>query len=443
MQPAIENCANVADENCDSFDCGIWTKALGGTGSTAAFDTDGNVYVAGTFSGTLQFGNDALISAGGIDIFLAKFDAAGKYLWSHRYGDSADQAPHAIVTDSSGNVVLVGDSSGTLNFGGQNLPKGYFVAKLDKSGAHVWSMSAGGAYPDAFNEQRANVAVDAQGNVIVAGTFLGTMNFGNGPLAVASAGVTDIFVAKLTAASGSAAPANGGWAKRFGDAKADAATGMVVDGSGNVLLAGNFDGVLNLGNKSVTAVVPTELFVAKLDADGNQAWINSYGGSVYNARVGVDGLGNLRVSGTFSGKLNLNNGMTLDSASGSLFMASIRTDSVVLWQANHAASSQFWYSAATNSSGDTIIMTLGIGTQDLGGGPLQGDGLSIFLGKFDPKGNHIWSKGLSNGIPEDARQIVLAPDGQAVLVGASPTGFSVGTLPVVPSGEGYMVKLGR
>lgn len=443
VQPAIESCAFAADENCDGFDCGIWAQALGGAGEAVAFDAQGNVFVAGTFYGTLQFGGDSLISAGGTDIFLAKFDPFGKYLWSKRFGDAANQTPHAIVADSNGNAILIGDSSGTINFGGQNLPKGYFVAKLDKSGAHIWSNGAGGTYPDGFYEQKANVAIDPQDNVIVAGTFLGTMNFGNGPLPDASAATTDIFVAKLDAASGSAAPANGGWAKRFGDAKADAATGLAVDGSGSVLVAGNFDGVLNLGKTSMTAAVPAALFVAKLDFNGSQVWSNSYDGSVGNARVGVDSLGNLRVSGKFSGTLKLDGSTTLESSSGGYFVASLTTGSFVQWGSTYAVPSQFWYSAATNPSGDTILMTLGHGSADFGGGPLQGSGLSIFLAKLDAKGMHIWSKVLSTGIPQDARRIAMAPNGEAVMVGGEAgSGLSVGTLPV-PDAGGYVVKLGR
>jgi hypothetical protein len=442
VQPVTESCADIADENCDGFDCGVWAQALGGAGEAVAFDAQGNVFVAGTFYGTIQFGGDTLISAGGTDIFLAKFDPFGKYLWSKRFGDAANQTPHAIVADSNGNAILIGDSSGTINLGGQNLPKGYFVAKLDKSGAHIWSEGAGGTYPDGFYEQKANVAIDPQDNVIVAGTFLGTMNFGNGPLPDASAAETDIFVAKLDAASGSAAPANGGWAKRFGDAKADAATGLAVDGSGSVLIAGNFDGVLSLGKTSITAAVSTDLFVAKLDTNGSQVWSDSYGGSVGNARVGVDSLGNLRVSGTFSGKLKLNGSVTLDSAVGGFFIASLTTDSLVQWGSTRAASPQFWYGAATNPSGDTILMTLDYGSPDFGGGPLQGNGLSIFLAKLDAKGMHIWSKGLSTGIPQDARRIAMAPNGEAVLVGGSMDAFSVGTLPV-PTAAGFVVKLGR
>ena len=68
--PDVESCANSADENCDSSDCGEWASVFGSGGELSAVDKQGNIYVVGAFFGNAVFGPDALLSAGGTDIFL-------------------------------------------------------------------------------------------------------------------------------------------------------------------------------------------------------------------------------------------------------------------------------------------------------------------------------------------------------------------------------------
>jgi hypothetical protein len=94
------------------------------------------------------------------------------------------------------------------------------------------------------------------GNVLVAGRFEGTIDFGGGPLA--SLGVGDVFVAKLDTDGGHL------WSKRFGNASDEAAAGVATDSAGNVLVAGHFDGAIDFGGGPLNNAGGGDVFVVKL-----------------------------------------------------------------------------------------------------------------------------------------------------------------------------------
>ena len=106
-------------------------------------DGSGNVFVTGIFSGTVDFGGGNLVSAGSVDIFVAKYNANGVHQWSKRLGGTGGEIGQAVAVDGSGNVVVTGDFSGTVDFGGGNLVSAgssdVFLAKYNASGVHQWS----------------------------------------------------------------------------------------------------------------------------------------------------------------------------------------------------------------------------------------------------------------------------------------------------------------
>ena len=114
---------------------------------------------------------------------------------SRRFGGKGDEAPLSVARDPSGNILLGGFTSKSIDFGtGQLMSAGGhdgFLAKLTAAGDGTWARLLGDA---SFYQEVAAVAVDANGNVLAAGAFSGAMDFGSLPLQ--SAGATDAFVAK-------------------------------------------------------------------------------------------------------------------------------------------------------------------------------------------------------------------------------------------------------
>ena len=124
-----------------------WSKRFGGTGTDgamgAAVDPVGNITITGSYQSSVNFGGSTLVSHGGDDIFVAKFDAAGNHLWSRGFGTTRDDEGHAVAVDAAGSVIITGHYGAAIDFGGGLSPfvgsVDYFVLKLDGSGAYQWS----------------------------------------------------------------------------------------------------------------------------------------------------------------------------------------------------------------------------------------------------------------------------------------------------------------
>ncbi len=163
-----------------------WTRQLGTAAGDSAYDvsTDasGNVYVAGHTSGGL----DGNTNAGGLDVFLARYNSLGAKQWTRQFGTAWDDFAYGVATDASGNICVAGDTLGGLdgatNAGAYDL----FVVKYNSSAVKEWTRQFGTALVD----HTYGVAADADGNFYVAGYTSGGLE-GN-----TSAGSADLFVVK-------------------------------------------------------------------------------------------------------------------------------------------------------------------------------------------------------------------------------------------------------
>lgn len=229
-------------------------------GERISADTSGNVIVAGSFQGTLDFGvGGNLVSTGGFDSFVAKLDPSGTPLWSIGYGGVGDEKSPDVAVDSAGDVFIASAFVGTVSLGGATLTSAggndFLLAKLDPNGKHVWSKRFGDA-KDQVALTGPRVSVDAAGNVVMSGGFAGTMDLGGGPLV--SVGEDDVFVAKFNP------DGKHMWSRRFGDVKNQGSHGIAVSGSENVVIAGNFAGTLDFGGAPLVSASGDGIFVAKL-----------------------------------------------------------------------------------------------------------------------------------------------------------------------------------
>jgi hypothetical protein len=265
-----------------------YSTYLGGSGLDSvraiAVDSAGNAYVAGQ-TDSLDFPVSGAVrptSGGGVDVFIAKLNAAGNALvYSTYLGGSWDDRAFGIAVDGSGNAYVTGwtysPNFPTTNGARQRALGGgrdAFVAKLNAAGnALLYSTYLGGSTHDSGNA----IVIDGSGQAFVAGETL-SFDFpvANG-LRSSNSGRQDAFVAKLSADGGALL-----WSTYLGGYGDDRATSLAIDSSDDVYVAGATDSAnfptyhafqgANRGGQ--------DGFVTKLSADGRSLLYSTYlGGS--------------------------------------------------------------------------------------------------------------------------------------------------------------------
>ena len=169
----------------------------GDKGYSIAVDAYGNSYITGYFRESATFGTTTLTSSSdyGSDIFVAKMDINGNWLWAKQAMGTYSNYGNDIAVDANGNSYVTGYFWGNATFGTTTLTSSgqydIFVAKMDSNGNWLWAKQAGGtSYDDGYS-----IAVDDNGNSYVTGYFKSNATFGTTTLT--SGGIYDIFVAKI------------------------------------------------------------------------------------------------------------------------------------------------------------------------------------------------------------------------------------------------------
>jgi hypothetical protein len=240
----------------------LWARSARGSesswGDGIALDAAGNAYVTGELEGAAVFGDVALTSAGKMDVFVAKYSAAGEVLWARRAGGSEYVWGTAIAVEAGGNAYVTGVFEGTAAFGNVTLTGAgdleLFVAKYSPTGEVLWARRGGGTEED----RGSGIAVDAGGYAYVTGYFEGTADFGD--FTLESAGSADVFVAKY-APDGSAL-----WARRAGGSESNWGSAIAVDAGLNAYVTGYIAGTSTFGDFTLTSEGLADVFVAKLNA---------------------------------------------------------------------------------------------------------------------------------------------------------------------------------
>ena len=334
------------------------------------------------------------------------------------------------------------DFTGTMNFGGGPLTASgiydAFVAKLDGAGNHLFSRRFGDSSPQSTE----GVAVNDVGEVLVTGSFAGAISLG-GPT-LTSVGSNDVFVAKLNSSGDHI------WSHRYGGSSSDVATAISVDGSGSVIVCGIFKGSVDFGKGPLVSAGGSDLFVLKLDADGNPLWSNRYGDKFDQsspAQLAVDGSGNVILVGGFYGTISFG-GSTLTDASDSaddFYVTKLDPFGGHVWSKSYGdADAQSSIHAAVDAV-DNILLTGDLrGTVNFGGGALTSAGDSdVFVVKLDPAGKHLWGRRFGDVQPQYGRAIAGYGADTAFVAGGFVSTIDFGSGPIAAQGlqDIFLAKL--
>jgi hypothetical protein len=289
-------------------------------------DRSTNLYIAGSFSGTVDFNPvgpvHTNLTANGQDAFLCKYDKDGNFLWVRTWGSNGQDRAGTLAVDGSNNVYVIGVFNGTVDFhalgpqtnhtaAGQDA----YLCKFDEGGTCHWVRTWGGS----LGEDGYCVALDSAGFVYCAGDFSST-TFDFNPLGPEHDWHTNAF------------PVGGysfdcwlckwspdgdfQWGKTWGGNGYDDCCTVTVDGLGNVFAGGflgstsntcDFNTNTNLLHTAriLNANPPggsvTDVFLSKFDTHGVWQWAIAWGSTNYEGTplLCADGQGSVYASGYF------------------------------------------------------------------------------------------------------------------------------------------------
>lgn len=304
----------------------LWAKTFGGTGLdviySMAVDPSGNIFSTGHFSGTVDFdpgsGTTILTTPGEFtnNTFVHKMDADGNFQWVKSFFGGANWGT-SINIDSAGSIYTTGMLTGESDFDpgtgtellNSNFAHGTYVQKMDSSGNFLWARSFAGSY----NLHHSSSVVDGSGNVYTTGSFDFPADFDPGPETetLTSGGNNDVFIQKMDSSG------NFLWAKSFGgvcEFCADGGHAIVVDAVGNIYTGGFFSGVADFdpgnGTVNLTAVGNWDIFIQKLNANGEFIWARTFGGTERDTGLDldIDHSGSIYTTGYFTGTVDFDSG---------------------------------------------------------------------------------------------------------------------------------------
>lgn len=408
---------------CITLLCGqteewLWAQSTGGSGwdvgQAITTDATGCVYVTGSFQGTTVFSNTDITSYGAVDVFVVKYDSDGNMLWVRQAGGLGSDEGFGIATDSNGNCYISGYFSDSASFGNtilnssSGVDNDIFVAKLDASGNWSWAKRAGGQQ----DNKCMGIDVDLYGNCYITGYFRGLAIFGD--FGFISAGNNDIFISKLDPNG------NWQWARRAGGTGDDYGYGITSDPNGNVYCSGSFRIHADFGSFTAGGGMD-DLFVTKLDSEGNWLWVSSAGGS-WNDRcksITSDANGNCYVTGAVSGNANIGPFYLSGYGNDDVFIAMINTNGNWIWARNAGGSGYDYVEDIDIDEFNNCYITGHFsGTAYFGSDALICQiSEDVFLSKLDSAGNWLWAKKTGGAGTDAGHGITLDDDGACYVTG--------------------------
>jgi hypothetical protein len=310
------------------------------SGRGVAVDGAGNVVVTGEFTGTADFGPINMTGAGRADVFVAKLNPAGNFVWATKWGGTTVDSAQGIAVDAAGNVISTGATATVSPSGGKTF-NGFEVRKYSPTGASVWSERI-----DNTGGMSGSLGTDAAGNVYVGGSFCGTVDFNPDPRKTNSVTGSSVlsggqgvngYVLKLTAAGAF------GWVSPF-VAKTSQVSGshvycndLAVDAAGNVIVGGAYGGQVDFnpsasGDYRLPTGTGDNAFVTKLSSTGSLVWANRLAGASFRS-VAVDASGAVYVAGAFAGLFDPGFGRPVVASNGNYqsFVAKYTAAGALSW----------------------------------------------------------------------------------------------------------------
>ena len=389
----------------DSLGDFSWAKRIGGTsyesGTAIHVDNSDNIITAGSFTGVVDFDPGSNVvnktSSGIHDGFISKYNKNGEFLWNRQLSSyNAQAAIHEIATDYQNNVYIVGSYVDKIYFGPNSNSdslvssgsEDVFFFKLDSNGNYLWKKSFGGPYSDLAYSLEA----DDFNNIYLSGYFQFNCDFDpDTSVAVLYGGARTAYIAKYSSDGDYI------WAKAIGSTGNNEIYSSKIGPSGHIYSTGYFTGIQDfnpgVGVSILSSNGQNDVFVLKLDTNGQFVWARKVGGSNYDLAndLAIDSMENLFVTGRFKGVVDFDPDTSFYnlSTNGSNHAYTFKLDSAGFfkWAINTGGVyNSNGYSIDTDNKGHVYIHGYFSGDVDFDSGPdstiLSASSYSPFLLKL-------------------------------------------------------------
>jgi gliding motility-associated-like protein len=301
-----------------------------------------------------------------------------------------------------------------------------FLALFSQAQTTEWLISGGGTRSD----KATTVVVDDNGYSYVTGYYNEQADFGSINIPFSNPSSKEVFVAKIDPAG------NYVWVKTGENYFDDRGLGMCLDPSGNIYITGTCWGGITFGG--ITAYSPSsytdQIYVIKLDTDGNTIWIKNAGndapGYPYNDDHGQDLIsdsdGNIYLTGFISNNSDTPFPAVFDAISVPLvahdslaFVAKLANDGTWLWVRTFDGIYGYRDNAIAVDDQNNVYVSGGfVGMKTFGSSTITSVGeQDIFVVKYDPQGNFVFVQQAGGALNDRADGIVYGNDNSLYLTG--------------------------
>ena len=257
-----------------------WSRTYGGSGydwaSSVAETTDGNFVVTG-FTNSNDGDVTGFHGGSGSDVWTLKLDSEGNVIWAKTFGGTSDDAARTVVATPGGGCALAGfASSGDGDVHGNHGGSDLWVLRLNSQGDTLWTASYGGSFWD----EASHMTVTPDGGLALTGLTYSNDGDVSG-YHVPTFPAADVWTIKLNA--------NGKkiWTKTLGGSMDEVGISIVSCPTGGYLIAAysqSNDGDIEDHHGNTFFV---DIWLVKLDEDGNKIWAKNYGGSLDDGPTSV------------------------------------------------------------------------------------------------------------------------------------------------------------